>query len=463
MHSNRLGCLTGSGILAALITSVVIAGISITAGGSMFSPGPLSTQRGETLGGVTYHAEISYCKACHTAPWESAKMADRCAVCHTGVATQMQSVASMHGSMLHDNPDLGCRHCHPDHRGANAPLTELNDAAFPHEAVGYSLKGHQLTALKEPFDCRDCHREDISQFALAVCEECHRQMDPLFLTAHTISFGSICLDCHDGLDSLVTNFNHNKVTFKTAGKHADVECVLCHVDARRLADFESTSQECQSCHRRDDPHDGRFGMECGACYSVDGWTPANFDHALALFQLEGKHVEIECEQCHINNVYPGTPSDCYSCHRDDDEHGGKYGTDCAACHQPADWDDVTFDHNKSNFPLTGAHNGLVCEQCHVSGQFSGLSTDCVACHADPVFHAGMFGLNCAQCHTTDNWFAPYNGPHPGIADEGGSGVNHGGVSCRTCHTQTLSAATCGNCHEGNNPEGGEGGEGGGGD
>jgi len=71
----------------------------------------------------------------------------------------------------------------------------------------------------------------------------------------------------------------------------------------------------------------------------------------------------------------------------------------------------------------------------------------------------MFGLNCATCHTTENWSAVYKGPHPGIADEGGRGVNHGGGSCRSCHTQTLHTATCTQCHKGN--PGGEGGGGGG--
>jgi hypothetical protein len=113
----------------------------------------------------------------------------------------------------------------------------------------------------------------------------------------------------------------------------------------------------------------------------------------------------------------------------------------------------------SNFPLTGRHVDVPCENCHVTGQLAGLSTSCVSCHSDPVFHANMFGLDCAACHSTENWFARYNGPHPGIADEGGRGVNHGGASCRDCHTQTLHAATCTACHSSNNPDGRGGGGG----
>jgi hypothetical protein len=463
MQTNRLGCLTGTGLIAALVTSFVIAGFAYARGGLMYNPGPLSTHGDETLGGVKSHAEIGgNCEACHTAPWESAVMADRCARCHTKIADQMRDVASMHGTLLHDNPALGCRHCHPEHRGPDAQLTLMEDAAFPHEVVGFSLNGHQLTAARVPFTCDDCHHGDITTFALDSCDACHRQMDLGFMTAHTLSFGSACLDCHDGVDRLGKSFDHSVFSFKITGKHVGLACVQCHIDARALGDFGATPQDCYSCHYPDEPHEGRFGLDCGQCHTADGWSPAKFDHNLAAFKLEGRHSEVACESCHANRQFKGTPIDCYSCHQQDDDHNGQFGTDCSACHNPSSWDNVHFDHNRSNFPLTGAHAGVACERCHSSGQFAGLSTACASCHSDPGYHAGLFGLDCAGCHTTDNWFANYNGPHPGIADEGGRGVNHGGASCRDCHTQTLHTATCTKCPEGNNPGDG-GGEGGGGD
>jgi len=456
MKNNRLGCLSSTGIIAAFITALIIAGYAYAQGGLMYNPGPLNAQKGEgVLGGVTSHAEIAgNCKACHTAPWESAKMADRCADCHGDDAVQMQDVASMHGKMLHDNPDLSCRHCHPEHRGADAQLTEIGDAVFPHEVVGFSLNGHQLTATREAFVCSDCHGGDISRFDPAICDTCHRQTDLGFMTAHTVSYGSACLDCHDGVDRLGTNFNHNKFSFKLIGAHVDLPCVQCHTDARGLSDFASTAQDCYSCHHKDEPHEGRFGLDCAACHSTEGWKPAKFDHNLSAFKLEGRHQEVACESCHQNGVFKETPTDCLSCHKQDDAHNGRFGIDCSSCHIPTSWDNVTFDHNKT-FPLTGEHANVACEQCHTNNQFAGLSTACSSCHSDPVFHAGMFGLDCASCHTTGNWFAKYNGPHPGIADEGGRGVNHGGASCRDCHTQTLQTATCTACHSGNNPGGGD--------
>jgi hypothetical protein len=455
--TNRLGCLSGTGIIAAVITVFVIAGYVYAQGGLLYNPGPLNAQAGQAIGGVTSHAETGgNCKACHTAPWEKAKMEDRCADCHGGIAIQMKDVASVHGKILHDNPELGCRHCHPEHRGASAPLVVLGDAEFPHDAVGYSMKGHQVTSNGSAFTCDDCHQGDITTFALDSCQACHRQIDSSFTLAHSLSYGDSCLDCHDGVDRFGESFKHAS-SFNLTGKHFGVICTKCHTDVRVLTDFSQASTDCISCHRKDDPHETRFGTDCGACHTSNGWKPAKFDHNLAAFKLEGKHTEVECEQCHTDGSYKGTPSDCYSCHKQDDEHNGRFGTDCAACHQPTDWDATTFDHNKSRFPLTGRHTGLACEQCHINLQFKGLVPACAACHVDPAFHAGMFGLDCGACHNTNDWFAKYTGPHPGIADEGGRGVNHGGASCRDCHTQTLSQATCTACHDRNESEGGGGG------
>jgi hypothetical protein len=131
MQRNRLGCLSGTGLIAVVITALSIAVYAYARGGLMYNPGPLSTHGDQTLGGVSSHAETGgKCKACHVAPWESATMADRCSACHTAIGDQMRDVATMHGTLMHDNPGLGCRHCHPEHRGAEAQLTEMDDASF---------------------------------------------------------------------------------------------------------------------------------------------------------------------------------------------------------------------------------------------------------------------------------------------------------------------------------------------
>ena len=459
MQNNRLGCFTGAGIFATLITLFVIVGVAFASGSQMFSAGDLNAELGQSYGGVNSHEQITECKACHTAPWETEKMADRCAACHTDIAVQMFDVAKLHGAIIQKSSTLSCRDCHPEHRGSTASLTDLGENTFPHEALGFSLNGHQLTAAREAFTCQDCHHEDVTTFASDTCDSCHRQMDIAFAQAHTLSFGTNCLACHDGVDKFGNDFTHSAFVFQLNGKHADVACTKCHLDARTVLDLQSASQECFSCHQKDDPHEGKFGQDCTVCHSSEGWEPAKFDHDLAAFKLDGEHAKVACEDCHKNNVYQGTPSDCYSCHQTDDEHNGQFGTDCAACHTPNNWDDASFDHNRSNFPLTGAHVAVACENCHVNGQFAGTSSACISCHADPAFHAGAFGADCASCHNTSNWNqASFNLAHPEPSvDEGGSGITHGGATCRQCHPSTVQQVTCTDCHDSNNPGGGEGG------
>jgi hypothetical protein len=463
MHNSRLGCFTFTGIIAALITAVVIAVVAFTQGGVLYSPGALNAQSGEMLGGVTSHAEIGGdCKTCHVTPWGSLTMADRCTTCHVDVAAQMREVASLHGAMKSKNPRLNCAACHPDHRGADAPLTVATTADFPHEALGFSLAGHQFKVTREAFVCSDCHAQSITTFDPLDCQVCHQQMDAAFAQQHALDYGGDCLACHDGVDRFGKAFSHSQFQFPLTGKHLDVNCAQCHAGARAVDNFASAPQDCFSCHQKDDPHEGRFGTDCGSCHKPDGWKPATFDHNLAAFRLEGKHASVECEKCHQGGVFKGTPQDCYSCHRQDDKHGGKFGTDCAACHTPSDWENATFDHSRSNFPLTGAHQQVACEKCHVNAQFAGTPSACVSCHADPVFHAGAFGADCASCHNTNAWSpAVFNLSHPQPSvNEHGSGIFHGGATCRTCHPSSVSTYTCLSCHSNN--QGGEGGEGGGG-
>ncbi len=455
MQNNKLGCLSGSGIFAGLLTVVILIVTGLTGGGQIFSAGALNAQPGEPLGGVTSHAEISECSACHVPFWSSERMSDRCLTCHQTVALQMFNPQSLHGAVMAQNPGAQCRACHPEHRGAAALLTRFDTASFPHEALGFSLAGHQTNVLQKPFACKDCHREGYD-FSVSTCDECHRLINADFMTAHVNQFGAECLACHDGVDRFGKNFDH-AAFFALEGKHAQAECSACHLDPRAPMDFKLASSDCVSCHQKDDKHEGRFGTACGVCHSPDGWKPAKFNHDLAAFKLEGKHVDVACEQCHVNNVFKGTPMACVSCHQKDDKHQGRFGTACEACHTPASWEGATFDHNLAAFRLDGAHARVACERCHINNIFKGTPTTCAACHADPTFHVGAFGSNCASCHSTAAWSpAGFNLPHPEPrTDEGGSGIHHGGATCRTCHPGSVFVATCDACHK-NGFEGKEG-------
>ncbi len=459
MNNNRLGCFSPPAIIASLLTLLVIAGFAFTSGSGLFTAGNLNANAGKNIGGVTSHAEIgNACAKCHPAPWDADTLGDRCQVCHTDISAQLTDPTSLHGEMM-KNQSITCRACHPEHRGPNAALTDMQSGNFPHDKTGYSLNSHKRRSDGQPFTCSDCHGNDITKFDPAVCTICHQQMDKVFMAAHTLAYGTDCKGCHDGIETIGKNFDHARAAFKLEGKHTGLLCMKCHLNAHAAADFKSAPTDCGTCHQKDDAHKGEFGKECGTCHKPAAWKPATFDHNLSAFKLEGKHAEAKCTDCHINNVFKGTPSNCYACHQKDDEHNGKFGQDCAACHSTSGWKPATFDHNLSAFKLDGAHAIVACEKCHINNVFKGTPIECSGCHQDPAFHLGLFaGTSCSKCHNTDSWLpALFNLSHPEPTNggEGGSGVHHGNATCRDCHTVNLMTATCTKCHDSNSPSGGD--------
>lgn len=401
--TNRLGCLTGTGLVAALITVAALVGFSLASGGHMFSSGDLNAQTDETIGGVTSHAQIPECKACHSAPWESDTMADRCLACHTDISEQMMNVAKLHGAISQKDPTLACRDCHFEHRGATASLTEMGDNVFPHEELGYSLKGHQLTVKNEAFVCSDCHGEDISTFASDSCQTCHSEIDVVFTQAHLFSFGSECLACHDGVDRYGDDFDHNALPFQLIGGHTEASCTGCHLDARSIVDLQSAPQDCYSCHYQQDEHQGQFGTQCEACHTPNDWEAVSFDHSLSNFPLTGAHVTVNCEDCHLNDTFVGTQSSCVSCHAEPVEHLGQFGIDCVACHTTTAWTPATFTGNHT-FPLNHGEQGTVsCVTCHPTNY---TTYTCYGCHehteANIIGEHREEGIsdfqNCVECH-----------------------------------------------------------------
>ena len=478
----KLGCLSITATIIVLITVAAIAGALYTGGNSIFSAGNLNAQAGASiLGGVLSHAEIGgQCELCHAAPWSSDSMADRCMACHTQISAELASSESLHGIFLQaqtpvvgfqfrinsDGSLLGvsssgsalkCNACHPDHRGANASLIQMDPTDFSHDNLNFSLKAHQQKSDGSSFACADCHAGKYTNpFDVATCVNCHYNMQADFTQKHALEFDLNCLNCHDGLESYGAKFDHNLFPFTLTGKHVQAACADCHKNARTtIADLRTTPQDCYACHQADDNHQGLFGTNCAVCHSLEGWKPAKIDHNFATFPLEGKHTEVACEKCHANNVFAGTPKDCFSCHQQADRHNGQLGTTCEACHSPAGWNQVHIDHSLFAFPLTGAHVDVTCESCHVNGIFKGTPQDCYACHQKNDNHKGQFGTNCATCHSTSAW-------KPASFDHNLSAFKltgaHTSVACTSCHVNGVFKGTpqnCYACHRNNDKHNGQ--------
>src|SRR4030065_411722 len=123
--------------------------------------------------------------------------------------------------------------------------------------------------------------------------------------------------------------------------------------------------------------------------------------------LTGKHAQVDCGGCHngASSIaqLQAAPQACYECHRQNDPHAGQMGTNCETCHVTEGWEQVSFDHALTTFPLTGKHLEVECTGCHADGVFAGTATECVACHEEPQFHLGLLGASCGDCHTIDGW------------------------------------------------------------
>ncbi len=269
----------------------------------------------------------------------------------------------------------------------------------------------------------------------------------------------VCHPEHRGRDAQLTRLNvaefpHTVETvgFTLAEHHKDfdgtpLDCRSCHLKAYRS--FDQTV--CIECHVRGraafmEQHRADVGDDCLACHDGSGKV-ANFDHdRMTDFPLLGEHREAKCRDCHTGKRFRGLDTACVSCHRKDDKHKGRFGTECEACHTPTKWDKVTFDHARTKFPLTGKHAGLECEDCHAKQRFAGTPTDCVACHPEPEVHAGLLGTQCAKCHNVNAW-------SPAQLPEHTFPINHRSrksIACDVCHDQgTFKTYTCYNCHEHN--------------
>ncbi len=466
------GCLSIPGILSALVTLLLIAAAVTLKGGALFSAGALNAEPGEEiLGGVASHYEIGgQCKACHSAPWEAQTMADRCMACHTQILTELDSNSGLHGNFLRtqlspigfqfnkntnsgllnipaQSAPLRCLNCHHEHRGEQAPLVEMALANFPHDDLNYSLRAHQYTADAQPFTCADCHDGKYTiPFDTTSCVNCHFSMDAQFTQVHALQFGLDCMNCHDGLETLGSEFNHGLFPFQLAGQHAEAACTGCHPSVRTLADFQSAPQDCFACHQHDDNHQGLFGTNCAVCHTPEGWKPAAIDHNFSSFSLEGLHITVDCELCHANQVFIGTPQDCFSCHKQNDPHQSQLGEKCEACHSAAGWEQVTVDHSLFAFPLTGAHARVDCKTCHQTYTYKDTPQDCQSCHQKDEPHEGRFGTDCASCHSTEAW-KPAKFDHNLAAFKLTGG--HVVVACEACHQNGAYRGTpqeCSACH-----------------
>ncbi len=340
---------------------------------------------------------------------------------------------------------------------------------FDHANFGYP-DGFPLDGAHAALECRACHLTLDFTKTRSTCAECHQDV-------HRGELGRDCKRCHT-TRSFVSRAemarNHATTRFPLTGAHKALDCRECHSPARG-AQVWALSVECVSCHRpafdgaKDPDHrGGGFPVACESCHTTASWAGAKFDHDATRFPLTGAHRTVTCQQCHADGVYAGKSTACVSCHQSDyagttdpNHRQAGYSTDCTTCHTTTTWTGATFDHDATQFPLTGAHRAATCQQCHADGVYAGKSTACVSCHqsdydgtTDPNHRQAGYSTDCTTCHTTTTWTGatfdhdatrfPLTGAHRALlcSDCHADGVYAGkSTACVSCHQSDYDGTT----------------------
>ncbi|MFA7273813.1 MAG: hypothetical protein WC044_08085 [Crocinitomicaceae bacterium] len=399
------------------------------------------------------HKDVD-CKECH----KSANIADSKIKKRYKTYLGLQSkCSSCHTDYHQGTLSQTCTKCHTMEDFKKAPK-------FDHEKTKYPLKGAHTKV-----DCKECHAkttrnnkafQEFSGIKFANCTNCHKDQ-------HNGQFGTNCTKCHNNDSwtniSAGTGFNHDVTKFPLRGKHASVSCTKCHKggDYKKSLKFAN----CMDCHT--DHHDGAMKLssetvtDCKRCHNNNSWKSlslgSDFDHDKTDFPLVGLHAGVSCDKCHKSGDFKKALNftNCMDCH--DDYHKGELKlasetvTDCKRCHSTEkSFTNSSFgfpDHEKTKFPLQGAHVATPCFSCHKKTtdnrwNFKFKSQKCIDCH-DNIHKETISAKyypeqNCQVCHSAESWKEiKFDHDKTNFKLEG----KHITVNCRECHFEKNNSST----------------------
>ena len=364
-----------------------------------------------------------------------------------------------------------CQKCHDERQFKEPPRFDHDDARFV------------LRGKHKDVECDDCHKKPgrtpevmYRGIAYKTCDSCHEE--PHKGAMANRAGKTVCDSCHTetAWNRLIyKRTDHSPRRMPLRGGHAKPGCTDCH--GQKASKQPSTA--CASCHQ--DVHGNRFGKDCGRCHDIDSWRArpprqrtvpaARVDASARLgltrkdlskvefhqktdFPLVGLHVKVACDKCHprsrrgFRKRFQDIAHEfCADCHKD--PHAGQFkDTRCRQCHTTDGWPLTTYghrQHDKSQFPLDGAHRSVACVQCHTrerpdATRYRFQDRGCAVCHQDQ--HEGQFDTEvdakrpqrkCAECHATSS-FAPSTFDHDRsrLPLEGA----HEQTACASCHRKS---------------------------
>ncbi|MGE4541871.1 MAG: hypothetical protein AB7D35_11470 [Bacteroidales bacterium] len=402
-----------------------------------------------------HNGEWNTCTDCHQTASDYAQFT--CISCHEHNRTEMDDEHRGVGGYIYESG--ACLECHP--------LGNADDDSFNHNLSDFPLLGSHTNT-----DCEECHAEGYAGTPTN-CDACHMDayLESINPNHSALELETSCADCHDEQPGWQpASFPLHNDYYALAGAHNVIanDCVFCHD-----GDYNNTPNTCYACHTEEyvqsqnPPHQSlQFSTECFECHDENAWTPSTFDHDGQFFPIYTGEHQGEWESCASCHTQPSNYAlfSCIDCHDHnqpdmEEEHQGVPGyvyesEACFACH-PTGNGDGGFNHNLTEFPLTGAHNTLLCAECHADG-YVDTPMECFACHetaynqsVNPSHEALALSTDCASCHTTEpDWqpatFAVHNdyyelsGAHAVVAD-----------ACALCHQGDYLSTpnSCLECHQ----------------
>ena len=276
-------------------------------------------------------------------------------------------------------------------------LLNLIQPAYANENTSLSLK----QILLMPGKLTQAHAKLEAQ-----CHKCHVKFNKL-------NQSPLCLDCHKNIKNDLTTHS---------GFHSSI-------DNKKI-------QECSRCHSE---HRGRKA-------DIRALDISRFDHSKTNFPLKGYHQSLVCNECHkkVEKNYRKKNTSCSSCHKD--PHQGELKNDCLKCHNQQSWQVRTFDHNSTDFKLTGKHTKVACKSCHTADVSKAIGNQCINCHQAKDKHLTIFGTKCESCHNSRGWNKTnYN--HKKETKFALLG-KHSSLNCERCHAEKLTPPSkCQGCHQ----------------
>lgn len=347
-----------------------------------------------------------------------------CADCHTSAASLIQAgaEASQVDRLLVDLPPASSPHdqidCVTCHHGSEAE----GDVEAVHERVIVD------PSVGDYGTCLACHRDLPNDFPEDRLRTPHDEF------THGVAAGVYCSDCHGAVGHGFDPVSGDVIC------PMDV-CLDCHIEQQLDAELA----DCAACHVG--PHEPLAGMACSDCHvSATAW--ARLDAAAHSVELEGRHAEAQCFDCHQGQEQ-ALHYECALCH--EPPAGGHYGTDCGMCHTPAGFQQAQLPNHPVE--LAGAHQAAPCAGCHGEDQAT-PETACEGCHVRPEDH--LTGP-CDVCHTPEGW-ASSAGFLVSLAPVVPHGLE-GRPDCLLCHVpaslvypapanhEVYANAQCGLCHK----------------